>query len=198
MEQSTRMFRTLGSLAVAMTVSAVWLGWIDPSAPLSGDPPAFEVVLDQVRSLVVEDVPIHKDLWQEVEIVAGPGEVAGGALLAARADRGRCHFRIDLEGRVSRTPRWRSQEPLGDHCVIVSVSQADRHSEMSRAQFDGLRGLLVALRDATSAQDRPLTSGGSSKDVQDFPVRVQDEWAHVYGLEPGTIVEIPTRTITVG
>lgn len=181
-----------------MTVSAVWLGWIDPSAPLSADPPSFEVVLNQVRLLVVEDVSIHKGLWQEVELVAGLSEVAGGALLAARADRGRCHFRIDLDGRVSRTPRWRKQEPLGDHCVIVSVSQDDNHSAMSRAQFDGLRGLLVALRDATSAQDRPRTSGGPSEDAPDLPVRVHEEWARVYGLEPGTTVEIPTRTSTVG
>jgi hypothetical protein len=181
-----------------MTVSAVWLGWIDPSAPISADPPSFEVVLDRVRSLVVDGVPIHKDLWQEVEMIAEPRESAGGALLAARADRGRCHFRIDLAGRVSRTPRWRSQESLGDHTVVVSVSQADPHSEMSRAQFDGLRGLLVALRDAAAVRDRPLTSGGLSEDTLDLPVRVQEEWARVYGLKPGTIVGISTRIISVG
>jgi hypothetical protein len=190
MEQPTRMFRTLGSLAVAMTVSAVWLGWIDPSAPLSADPPAFESVLDQVRSLVVEGTPVHKNMWQAVEIVAEPSDRVSGSLLAARADRGRSHFRIDIYGAVSSTPRWRNQEQLSDLAVIVSVAQSDRHSEMSRAQFDGLRGLLIALRDSASMQ--------TAETVQELPVRVQADWARVYGLEPGTIVEIPTRNTVVG
>lgn len=201
MDQPTRMFRTLGCLVAAMTGAAAWLGWMDPSAPLASELTSVDAVLRQTHSLVVDGVAIHKGQWDSVDIVAGPSRAAG-TMLAAQADHREIHFQVDLAGRASRTARWQRQQApvVGQGTVVIAVARDSARPGISRAQWRCLGGLLAALRESASATNH-LDAPDNTLDDSNapaFPVRVHAEWARVYGLEPGTIVEIPSPAGSVG
>lgn len=201
MEQPTRVFKTLACLVVAMTATAAWLGCIDPSAPITPELQAYDVVQRNTRSLVVDDVTIHKGKWQGVDIVAARDPMSSGALLAARFDRSRYHFRIDLDGTATRTRRWERQEvsDFGEGAVIIGLARAPELPGMSRAQWQCLGALLAALRATTRETDLTQRLDGevSDPDEEKLPVRVQEEWAKIYGLPAGSTVKIPMLTDSV-
>lgn len=188
MDQQTRMFKTLGCLVGAMTGTAAWLGWIDPSEPLPPEAPSFDMVLRDAQSLVADDVALHKDRWHAVEILAGPATSGTPTFLAATADRSACHFLIDDAGRTARTVRWLRQEASRSSpgTVRIQVARGERRQAMTRTQWRCLQALIAAVRKATATQNT------------DFPVRLHEEWAKAYGLEPGATLAIPPRDGTIG
>lgn len=200
------MLKTLGCLAGAMTGTAVLLAWMDPSAPLTAETPPFEVLLSHARSLVTDNVVVLDDRWDDVEILAGPGRTASTSFLAARADargarrKGDHHFQVDLEGRASRTPRWSRQEGSSRRrrTVSIRVARADPDQPMSRAQWNSVRALVTALSEAagrTGLADRPDQSRPAGLLTPALTVRLAEPWANVYGIEPGTVIDMAGRPV---
>jgi hypothetical protein len=174
MDQQTRMFKTLGCLVGAMTGTAALLGWIDPSEPLPPEPPSFDAILRDAQSLVADDVALHKDRWHAVKILAGAAMRDSPTFLTATADRSACHFLIDDAGRTSRTAQWLRQE----------ASHSDPGTV--RSQVACLQALIAAVRNVVATESATL------------PVRLHEEWAKAYGLEPGATLAIPPTASSVG
>lgn len=212
MDPRTRMFKTLVCLVGSMTGTAALLAWMDPSAPLTAEAPPFEVLLGEARSLVTDDVVVLEDRWDDVEILAGPGRTASASFLTARADIGGAprnsehHFHVDLKGRASRTPRWSRQEGStdGKRTVSIRVMPADPDQPMSRVQWNSVRALITALSKATGRRvalrrsdldDRQDQSRPAGLSTPALTVRLEEPWARVYGLEPGTVLEIAGRPV---
>lgn len=183
MDTRTRMFRTLGCLVVAMTGSAAWLGWIDPSVPHVAEAPAFDVVLRYARSLVTDNVVIRNNRWHSVEIVAGPARAVRPAFLAATSSAAEHHFRVDLNGRASRTTRWSRQEasPGGTDRVRIQVARTKPGQPMSRAQWRCVQALITALSEGVV-----------------LSVHLGDEWAQTYGMKPGTLLSATAHVDSPG
>ncbi len=190
MDQQTRMFKTLGCLVGAMTGTAALLGWIDPSEPLPPEAPPFDVILRDAQSLVSDDVALHKDRWHAVKILAGPVTSDSPTFLAATADRSKCHFLIDDRGRTSRTARWLRQEAsLSDPGTVrIQVARGGEKTRqaMTRTQWRCLQALIAAVRNVAAAESAAL------------PVRLHEEWAKAYGLEPGATLAFPPTASSVG
>jgi len=188
MDQQTRMFKTLGCLVGAMTGTAAWLGWIDPSEPLPPEAPSFDVILRDAQSLVADDVALHKNRWHAVEILAGPDTSGSPTFLAATADRSVCHFFIDDAGRASRTTRWLRQEASrgSPGTVRIQVARSEKRQAMTRTQWRCLQALIAAVRDVVATERVAL------------PVHLHDEWAKAYGLEAGTTLALPSKASSVG
>jgi len=166
MDQRTRMWKTLGCLAAAMTGTAVFLGWTDPSQPPRSRLLTAAQIAQLTRSLVNDSVVISREQWREIEVVGAASTVAAPAMLAASADTGECHFYIDESGRPSRARRWTHQTPPLDapHTVRIHVAPAGRSRSLTSTQRACLRGLVVALNDA-------LAHDGST-----LPVHVRQEF----------------------
>lgn len=189
MDQQTRMFKTLGCLVGAMTGTAALLGWIDPSEPLLPEAPSFDAVLRDAQSLVADGVALHKDRWHAVKILAGPAGSDSPTFLAATADRSACHFLIDDAGRTSRTARWLRQEASQSDPGTVRIQVArggETRQAMTRTQWRCLQALIAAVRNVVATESDAL------------PVRLHEEWAKAYGLEPGATLAIPPTASSVG
>ena len=153
MDQRTRMFKTLGCLAAAMTGTSMMLAWIDPSPPISTDKAIpYDVILRRTQFLVTDNVVVLKDRWVNVEVLAGSARTSSASFLTARSDQGKHHFHVDLEGRASRTSRWPHQEGSAGHRrdVRIRVALNLPHQPMSRTQADCVQALIIALREATA------------------------------------------------
>ncbi len=192
------MLKTLACLVGAMTAASALLGWIDPYAGarfqsrtsglraaafrLQPDArslwpeysrshnPSSDTALSLARSLVADDVVVREGQWNDVEILAWPVMTTSAPLLAATANRNEYHFRIDLEGRPSRTSRWSRQEAFAGypHTVRIQIACREGHQPMSPAQWHCLRALFAALDEAIAPAGMRL------------PVRLQAEWTQVY------------------
>jgi hypothetical protein len=180
MDQQTRMFKTLGCLAIAMLSTSALLGWIDPSQPARASALPRDMAMSLARSAVLEGLVIHGQQWSNIEIAAGPAAQTSGQFLTARSERNDCHFLVDLDGRPSRTQRWIRQDGSPGHSstVTIRVAHVADGEPMSRAQWYGVRALVTALRDARNAEGKPL------------PIHLRKEWTAVYGVEPGEALQI--------
>ena len=162
-------------MAGAMMGTSALLGWMDSSHPPPVRALSSEETLWLARSLVADDLAIRQQQWGSIEILAAPA-TSSASFLTARADRAEHHFCVDLDGLPSRTMRWSRQVACAaPPCAVkIEVARGDGGQSMSRAQWNSVRALIAALHDAVAAEG----------DL--FPVRLQDEWAEVYNLEPGT------------
>lgn len=148
MDQHTRMLKTLVCLAVAMTGTAAFLHWLDPSSTLRAPTLAAHDVAVLVRSLVTDAVDIKPDQWKDVEVVAGPIGGNAGTPLTASPDSAGCHFYIDQAGRPSRARGWSRQMPPDDapHTVRIQVARASGAGEFpTPLQWFTIRNLVEAL-----------------------------------------------------
>jgi hypothetical protein len=124
-----------------------------------------------------------------VKILAGPAMSDSPTFLTATADRSACHFLIDDAGRTSRTARWLRQEASQSDPGTVRIQVArggETRQAMTRTQWRCLQALIAAVRNVVATESATL------------PVRLHEEWAKAYGLEPGATLAIPPTASSVG
>lgn len=163
-----------------MTGTSALLAWMDPSSPVAVETLPFDEVLRLAHSIVADDGVIRSDKWRNIEILAGPVSGDSRAFLTAVAGRAECEFLVDLEGRPSRTTRWTQHQSSMDrrHTVAIQVARWQEHELMTRAQWQCVRALSVALQEVIGPQGSPL------------PVRLHEEWARVYGVDADTSLDL--------
>lgn len=176
MAQQLRMIRTLACLGIAMTGTALLLGWLNPARGLS----AVAVTPDEAWSLawsaVADEVAAPGGAWTAVDVVSDAATSA--AMLAASADSGAWHFEVTREGRPCRGRLWDDQHYLDRFPGVVRIRLPRRWSESEppTSQVIGLRALLGVLNDA-------LAPSGSSLPVRMIPLPSRPEG--VYGAGTG-------------
>ncbi len=180
MDRHGRMVRTIVCLVVAMSGTSALLGWMDPSPAVSLRPLTIETALHEARSVVAASPWIVGEPWERIEVLAGEPTEAIPAFLAATALRDHHHFRVELDGRLSRTTGRHRCEPAGDDAcsVRVEIARPEERQAMSRAQWNSLRALITALHEAANRVDPA------------WLVTFDEAWAKVYGLEPGATIEV--------
>jgi len=148
------MWKTLACLVGAMIGTASLLGWIDPSLP-----PAERVTKDQIdrlaRVAVMDDVVVHRGLWQEIEVVPVSQVAADEPLLSAGAPTEDCHFQIDRHGRVHPTGAWLTQEAgtAYPHTVRIQVCRAGA-GVLSAAQRLCINAVVNAIQERLNQPER--------------------------------------------
>ena len=163
MDQRTRTLKTLVCLVGAMTSTAVFLGWIDPSVAPTADARSASEIRQLAQAAVSENVALHLQQWHDIEVLAGPAGVSAAPLLAAKPERREAHFLVGLDGRPHRTSRWRKQQPLAGspHTVRIKVAVVNADRQVTSAQRLCVRALVAALNEGITANTSAL------------PVRVQ-------------------------
>lgn len=158
MDQRKRMFYVLTCLVGAMTSTASLLAWMAPSMPKAVVSKDTGNILGIARSLVTEDVPVHRAQWHQVEIVPEPVASSTELSLASDSDGGSFHFFIDDRGSLSRAGNWRGQLPAGGSLDTVRVRLARQSVSrvISAQQSRTLSALLRALDEAVSPGHRSL------------------------------------------
>lgn len=187
MDQPTRMWKTLACLVGAMTGTAMFLGWLDPTPTTTSDALPDDQIIRLARSAVSDGVTIRRDQWQEVEIVAD-SVLSGGALLSARAGGSDSHFHVARDGGAVQAGPWRDQQaPVpSEHTIRIRVSRPVEGEPMSPAQWVCVRALVGALSEAMAP------------DVHRLPVRLGRGWENVYGVERGSMFEFVAPDPTPG
>lgn len=172
------MFNTLICLAGAMSVTTALLGWMVPAAPASA--PSLDTILRDARSAVSQGLTDNVGRWNTVAIVPEQSIGSRASFLIASSEQPDCHFHVDLEGHATPTLQWLRQGMVDEDANAVRIRVASRGQglPMSRAQWQCLRALVDALRDATARDDAPLL------------VRIDGSWAETYGMEPGSLLEV--------
>lgn len=185
----TRMFKTLGCLVSAMSVTGVFLSWLAPSADLLPEREQIRRALDRARSAVARSGADragspHHSAWRGIEIVPGPSTAAATSLLAARSGQETCHFSVDDAGIADSLPPWQSARSAAhrDGIVRIRVSQTDFDQPMSAAQWLAVRSLIAAL------------SGTTDHLGPSLPIRLHAEWARVYGVSESAVFELAPAT----
>ena len=136
-----------------MTVGAAVLNLAEPQyarSVFASSAPSEPAALDRVVSdLAVADV----HAWQSIVIhYAERQPWESGARLAAVGSplpSVSYHFRVDPDGAVIATPRWRRQEPIAEEPegVHICFSRGRGPTVLPRAQWEAFRALLAYLRD---------------------------------------------------
>lgn len=180
MNQSTRMFKTLGFLVVAMTAASALLGWADPSVDQSEPELTAQQVLSRATSLVNKNVDIRFGHWLDIDILSGPPVQHSGRLLTASADTDQAHFYVDEMGHLYRGVMWRYQEASNEEpdSIRIRVSSPGEHQPMSAAQWTGLRALISSLNQSLSGSENSM------------PAYLEESWSNIYGLDAGTAIQV--------
>lgn len=155
MHSDLRMKKTLASLVFAMTVTAVSLHWMDPSARASRNPVAADEIESLSRDAIGQAVQIKKHQWRDVEITIDDEVVSGGLALSASRNKRFCHFFIDAGGRPHCEKQWISQQPYSNSPNTVRIHlERDTENGPSAMQWAAVRTLILAL-------DLTLSAGGN-------------------------------------
>lgn len=178
MDQRARMWKTLACLAVAMTSTTILLGWMDPSPPPPSASPSPDQLAQLARLAVDMGIDLREHRWIDIEVIEGPVAAAGTTLIAASRRESECHFRIDGNGRLFRTARWRDQRPpsASPHSVRIQVARTPGREPISLAQEKAIRALVDALDKALAVQEALL------------PVHLPPGWDGVLGAEDGVAI----------
>ncbi len=147
------MHKTLASLAIAMTATAVGLHLMDPSASAGRGPLTVQEVQSLTRDLVGGSVQIKPGQWRDVEITTDDQVVSTGLTLAASRDHRDCHFFVDAAGRPSRESQWANQlqTPGNPHTIRIHLELGNPDGP-SPAQWFTARSIILALDSALSAK----------------------------------------------
>lgn len=182
------MFKTLGCLAAAMTGTAAFLGWLDPSPLVAMDALSVEQIGQWAQSAVADDVSIRAGQWLEVAIAAEPAALASGSLLVATADNGDWHFHVGIDGRVWRGQRWNRQEsaPGFPHMIRIQAPPVSRVHPLSPRQWCGVRALIASLNET-------VTTPGSF-----LPVRLPQGWERMGAIEDDTALRTHSELPSAG
>jgi hypothetical protein len=172
------MFKTMGCLVSAMTVTGVLLSWLSPSSGFVSEETAVRFAIDAARAAVhASDAP-DRASWRGVEIVAGAATASAGAMLAARTKHEDCHFSIDDEGDADPLGPWFAAVPARSGIVRIRVSQPDLLQPMTPRQWLTVRSLIAAIN------ERVPHPGPS------LPIRLHADWARVYGVSEDAVFEL--------
>lgn len=150
MQPRTRMFITLGALALAMTACAILLAWIEPRTPVASAPTDPAYILDRASEAVDQVLDRSIPPPRDIRIVtAGPFGEGPAPLAATRhPSPGSPHFIVSEDGMVYVASRWRGQGPKapGDTPIVIALSGGIGAEVLPPAQWSGLRALLLAVR----------------------------------------------------
>ena len=147
MDQRTRMWKTLGCLAIAMIGTSVLLGWMDPLSVGEMRVASNAEIASLVQQAVRSDTSVEIDArrWHEVEIARRHEPSANtalpianaalpsvrGSLLAATASTANAalpsvdyHFYVDRFGRTLRTANWRNQKTVAESAGVIRIEVA--------------------------------------------------------------------------
>lgn len=165
MDQRTRMWKTLGCLAIAMIGTSVLLGWMDPLSVGEMRVASNSEIASLVQQAVRRDTSVEIDArrWHEVEIARRHEPSANaalpsmrGSLLAATASTANAalpsvdyHFYVDRFGRTLRTANWRNQKTVAESAGVIRIEVAAPIGDepLSAAQRYCIESLAQTLSD---------------------------------------------------
>lgn len=169
------MWKTLACLVVAMTGASVLLGWMDPSRGLASKQLSHSEIERLARLVVGVDrgIDLQGGRWDDIEVVAAPGPIATGSMLAAGKATTVSHFQVDRRGRPIRARSWREQDADAGspHTVRIQVAPPAGARPLSPTQCFCIRELIAALNEALVPVDRSL------------PVRLPQSWEDAVDIE---------------
>lgn len=171
MDHRTRMWKTLGCLAAAMSGTAALLGWMNPTRPHSAVILGPDKIVRLAQKAVSDGGVIRGDRWVDVEVAPAPARIAQERMLAATGASSTWHFLVDRYGRPASSRDWRAQKPAPDApgAVRVLVVRPDGEQAMSAAQWLCVRTLAAALNDPARSDETSL------------PIRLHDGLARTNG-----------------
>ena len=163
MDQRTRMWKTLGCLAIAMGGTSILLGWMDPVSVGEMRVASQSEIASLVQQAVCSDTSVEIDArrWHEVEIGrrhqpsanAALPSVQGSLLAATTANAALpavdYHFYVDRFGRTLRTANWRNQKTIAESAGIIRIEVAAPIGDepLSAAQRYCVESLAQTLSD---------------------------------------------------
>lgn len=155
MTSPLRLHKTLASLALAMTATAVGLHWMDPSARAGRSAYTAEELVSLSNDAVFDTVAIQAGIWRDVEITMDEAVTGRGIALTASRDRRQCHFFIDSSGRPTRENDWSSQKPWAGapHTIRIHLERATDDGP-NPAQWFAARSIILALDKALTARGK--------------------------------------------
>ncbi len=179
MDHSTRMLRTLGVLAVSMTGTATLLGWIDPSTGSSDSVISIDELVSAAHTAVTKDTTPIPGRWAGVELLSYAVAPGSDRFLTAHAAAHDVHFTVDECGRCESSALWRGQAlgPDGHPDIQIRIAQLGDGEPMSTTQWAAVRALVGALTSVLGGSD-------------DLAVSLEPTFGEVYGLTPGTVVQV--------
>ncbi|GJM23663.1 MAG: hypothetical protein DHS20C16_00780 [Phycisphaerae bacterium] len=148
MDERTRMFRVLSSLAVAMVGGGGMLFWLEPESGIT-----ITLTPAQYAHDAVAACPTLAQQWRGVTIV--PIEpLSQSRTLTAVGQREDLHFLVMPDGAVVAQKLWVSQSNWGtqDRPSDPSIIRVGMHiqaegGQIGSDQFEGLRALWTTLND---------------------------------------------------
>lgn len=157
MQSDLRMKKTLASLAVAMTSTALVLHWMDPTLQAGRPTLSPQEILSISREAVGGSDGINSARWRDVEVITDEQVQLAGLSLAASRDRRDCHFFVDAAGRPYRESTWSNQEAYRESpgTVRIHFERIDPSTDApSEAQWQAVRSLISVLDGALSARGK--------------------------------------------
>ena len=146
MDQRTRMWKTLGCLAIAMIGTSILLGWMDPVSVGEARVASNAEIASLVREAVRSDTSVEIDArrWHEVEIARRHEPSANAALPSVDY-----HFYVDRFGRTLRTANWRNQKTIAESAGVIRIEVAAPIGDepLSAAQRYCIESLAQTLSD---------------------------------------------------
>ncbi len=144
MDERTRMFRVLSSLAIAMVGGGGILFWLEPESGIN-----LSLTPTHYATKAVEACPTLTQQWEGVTIV--PIDAPNKSLtLTAVSQRQDLHFLVMPDGSVLAQNLWISQSNwIPDDSAIIRVGMHfdSDGSRIKPDQFEGLKALWMKLND---------------------------------------------------
>ncbi len=148
MDERTRMFRVLSSLALAMVGGGGILFWLEPDSGIT-----FTLTPSQYAQKAVSSCPTLTQPWRGVTIVP-IDSVASTRTLTAVGQREDLHFLVMPDGAVVAQSLWLSQSnwDVSDQGTDAPIIRVGMHvpgegGKIGADQFEGLRALWTTLND---------------------------------------------------
>ncbi len=188
MDNRNRMIKSLVCLAMAMTGTSVFLGWICPSTYVSSSPLAFADILEDAERIVSRGVQVDESRWLNIELFVESPPTSAGAMLAALPDNHDWHFQVDLACALARSKDWERQDLVGNksETIRIRVIPDGAGGVIPVDQWLGVRALVTAISRSVGLMDELL------------PVRFAESTYHAYGVEAGAAINLTAVSLVPG